>query len=229
MDVPHKRLPQVGRLREAGFRLRLWWPAKLLGITVGMTAFFTAYFRLLQHPLYPVTIMPLTAVDRLIGFWPESLPLYFSLWFYVSLAPALMIDRRELVSYALAAVGISVVGLATFLFWPTAVPPLEADWSRHPGFAFLKSVDATGNACPSLHAAFAVFTAVSFDRLLGEMDMGRPFRALNGLWCTGILYSTLATRQHVSLDVLVGAALGATVAGAHLHWLRTHQRQGKRT
>jgi membrane-associated phospholipid phosphatase len=224
MDVPHERLPQVGRLRQVRFRLRLWWPAKLLGITLGMTVFFIAYFRLLQHPLYPVTIMPLTAVDRLIGFWPESLPLYFSLWFYVSLVPALMIDRRELVSYGLAALGISVVGLATFLFWPTAVPPLEVDWSQHPGFAFLKSVDATGNACPSLHVAFAVFTAVWFDRLIRQMGMGRPFRALNGLWCTGILYSTLATRQHVSLDVLAGAALGATVAGVHLYWLRTHQR-----
>ena len=225
MNIPHERLPLVGRLRQAGFRLGLWWPAKLLGISLGMTVFFIAYFRLLHHPLYPVTIMPLTAVDRLIGFSPEALPLYFSLWLYVPLAPALMIDRRELVSYGLAAFAISVVGLATFLFWPTAVPPLAVDWSQHPGFAFLKSVDATGNACPSLHVAFALFTALWFDRLLRQMGMGRLFRVLNGMWCTGILYSTLATRQHVSLDVLAGAALGATVAGVQLRWLRTHQRQ----
>ena len=30
MNIPHERLPLVGRLRQAGFRLGLWWPAKLL-------------------------------------------------------------------------------------------------------------------------------------------------------------------------------------------------------
>jgi membrane-associated phospholipid phosphatase len=209
--------------RQAGVRLRLWWPVKTLGITVGMTVFFIAYFWLLRHPLYPVTVVPRTAVDRLIGFWPEALPLYFSLWLYVSLVPALLIDRRELVSYALAAVGLSVIGFAIFLFWPTAVPPLDIDWSQHPGFGFLKAVDATGNACPSLHVAFAVFTAVWFERVLRQMGVGRIGRALNWLWCGSILYSTIATGQHVSLDVVAGAALGATAVAVHLHWLGVHQ------
>jgi membrane-associated phospholipid phosphatase len=138
----------------------------------------------------------------------------------VSLAPALLIDRRELVSYGLAAVGLSVIGLGIFLFWPTAVPRPDVDWSQHPAFAFLKSVDASGNACPSLHVAFAVFTAVWFERLLRQMGAGRLVRALNWLWCLGILYSTVAIRQHVSLDVLAGAVLGATVAVVHLRLLR---------
>jgi membrane-associated phospholipid phosphatase len=142
------------------------------------------------------------------------------LWFYVSLAPALLIDRRELVSYGLAAAGLSVIGLGIFFFWPTAVPRPEVDWSQHPAFAFLKTVDTSGNACPSLHVAFAVFTAVWFERLLRQMGAGRLVRALNWLWCLGILYSTVASRQHVSLDVLAGAVLGATVAGVHLRLLR---------
>jgi membrane-associated phospholipid phosphatase len=220
MDLPHKRPPEVAWLHQAGARLLTWWPAKMIGTTLGMTAFFVVYFQLLRHPLYPVTTVPLTAVDRLVGFWPEALPLYFSLWFYVSLAPALLIDRRELVSYGLAAVGLSVIGLGIFLFWPTAVPRPEVDWSQHPAFAFLKSVDASGNACPSLHVAFAVFTAVWFERLLRQMGAGRLVRALNWLWCLGILYSTVAIRQHVSLDVLAGAVLGATVAVVHLRLLR---------
>ena len=71
-----------------------------MGTTLGMMSFFAAYFWVLHHPLFPVTTMPLTAVDRLIRFRPETLPLYLSLWFYVSLVPALLIDRRELVSCA---------------------------------------------------------------------------------------------------------------------------------
>ena len=220
MDLPHQHPSDVGWLHQTGARVRKGWLAKMLGTTLGMTAFFVVYFQLLRHPLYPPTIVPLTAVDRLIGFRPEALPLYLSLWFYVSLAPALLIDRRELVSYGLAAIALSVIGLGIFLFWPTAVPRPDVDWSQHPAFAFLKSVDASGNACPSLHVAFAVFTAVWLRRILRQMGAGRVVRALNWLWCLGILYSTVAIRQHVALDVLTGIVLGATVAVVHLRLLR---------
>jgi membrane-associated phospholipid phosphatase len=191
----------------------------MIGMTLGMTLFFAAYFCVLRHPFFPVTTMPITAVDRLIGFRPETLPLYLSLWFYVSLVPALLIDRRELVSYALAAAGISVVGLGIFLLWPTNVNWSDSDWSQHPAFAFLQSVDASGNVCPSLHVAFAVFTAIWLDRLLRQMNAGRSARGFNWLWCLGIMYSTIAIRQHVLLDVLAGAGLGAVVAMIHRRWL----------
>ena len=212
--------PGTGWLHQAWLRGLKWWPAKLMGTALGMTLFFVAYFGVLHHPLFPVTTMPFTALDRLIGFRPEALPLYLSLWFYVSLVPALLIDRRELVSYALAVVGISVIGLGIFLLWPTTVFWPDTDWSRHPAFAFLQSADATGNACPSLHVAFAVFTAVWLHRLLRQMGAGLGVRAFNWLWCLGILYSTVAIRQHVALDVLAGAGLGAIAAGLHLRWLR---------
>jgi membrane-associated phospholipid phosphatase len=220
MDRSQLRPSGAGGLRQVGGRVLTWWRAKMAGTTLGMAAFFVCYFWLLRHPLHPPTIMPLTAIDRLIGFQAWALPLYLSLWFYVSLAPALLIDRRELVSYGLAAIGLSVIGLGIFFLWPTAVPRADIDWSQHPAFAFLQTVDASGNACPSLHVAFAVFTAVWFDRLLRQMSAGHLIRALNWLWCLGILYSTVAIRQHVTLDVLAGAGLGLVVAALHLHWLR---------
>ncbi len=201
-------------------RVLTWWPAKMLGTTLGMTVFFLVYFWVMDHPFFAITGMPLTVVDGWIGFQPAALPLYLSLWFYVSLAPALVIDRRELLSYGLAAVALSVIGLGIFLFWPTAVVPPDIDWSRYPSFEFLKATDAAGNACPSLHVAFALFTAIWLARLLRQMDAGRIVRALNWLWCLGILYSTVAIRQHVTLDVLAGAILGALVAVVHLRWLR---------
>ena len=220
MDLPHKCPPGAGWLQQAWVRALTWWPAKMIGTTLGMTVFFVAYFWVLHHPLFPVTTMPFTAVDRLVGFRPGALPLYLSLWFYVSLLPALLTDRRELVSYGLAAVGLSVIGLGIFLLWPTTVLWSDADWSQYPAFAFLQSVDASGNACPSLHAAFAVFTAVWLSRLLRQMGAARFVSAFNWLWCLGILYSTVAIRQHVVLDVLAGVALGATVAMVPLLRLR---------
>ncbi|HEV8074134.1 MAG TPA: phosphatase PAP2 family protein [Opitutaceae bacterium] len=184
-----------------------------------MPVFFVVYFWLLNHPLFPITTIPRTAVDRLIGFCPETLPLYVSLWVYVALPPMFLKSRRELGSYGLAAIGLSVIGFGIFLFWPTALPKFDMDWSQHPTFAFLKTVDASGNACPSLHVAFAVFTAIWLERLLREMGAGRQVRALNWLWCLGILYSTIAIRQHVALDVLAGAVLGASVTALHLRIL----------
>ena len=192
-------------------RLRTLWPAKLIGITLGMAAFFAVYFQLLRHPVFPVTIVPLIAIDRLVGFRPEALPLYASLWIYVSLAPGLLTSRRELASYGRAAFALSAAGFGVFLFWPTAVPDSGIDWSRHFSFPFLKAADASGNACPSLHVAFAVFTGILLGRLLREMGTGRLVRALNWAWCLGIIYSTLAIRQHVALDALAGAALGAII------------------
>ena len=221
MNSPHKQLTEAGWLQQAGVRAIKWWLVKMIGTALVMTAFFLAYFWVLHHPLFPVTTMPFTAVDRLIAFRPEALPLYLSLWFYVSLVPALLIERREIVAYVLAVVGMSIIGLGIFLLWPTKVLWPDVDWSQDPAFAFLMAYDAAGNVCPSLHVAFAVFTAVWLARLLRQMGAGRLVCALNWLWCLGILYSTVAIRQHVVLDVVAGAGLGAVVAAVHLRWLRT--------
>ena len=219
MELPPPLPTPSGFLAQGKIRFCHWWWAKTLTIILSMVTFFTVYFWVLRHPLRPITIMPLTALDRLIEFQPAALPLYLSLWLYVSLAPTLLIERRELFSYGLAAVVLSVVGLGIFMIWPTAVPVPAIDWSLYPAFALLKSADATGNACPSLHVAFAVFTAIWFERLLRQLSAGGIIRSINWLWCAGIIYSTVAIHQHVVLDAVAGSALGALVAAAHLRWL----------
>ncbi len=220
MDLTQTHPPEAGWLRQAWVRIVKWWPVKMVGTTLVMTGFFVAYFWVLKHPLFPVTTMSLTALDRMIPFQPAMLPLYLSLWFYVSLAPALLWERRELISYPVATIALSLIGLVIFLLWPTNVRWPDVDWSQHPTFMFLQSVDAAGNVCPSLHVAFAVFTAMWLGRLLRQMGAGNAVRVFNWLWCLGILYSTVATRQHVVLDVLAGTPMGALVAMLHLRWVR---------
>ena len=200
------------------------WVMKAFSTMLGMAAFFPAYFWVLHHPFFPVTLMPLTVVDRLIDFEPAALPVYGSLWVYVALGPALMKNLRELVAYGLAALALSVVSMGIFILWPTAVPVFAIDWTRYPSILFLKDVDMASNACPSLHVAFAVFTAIWLERLLRELKVPVTPRLISGLWCLGILYSTIATRQHVVLDVLAGAVLGALVAAAHSWALRNSLR-----
>ena len=200
-------------------RIRSLWAAKLIGIPASMAAFFALYFLVLEHPLAPVTTVPLIAADGWVPFAPRAFPLYASLWVYVALAPSLLDDRLDLLAYLGAAAALSAAGFAVFLAWPTRVPRLDLDWSAFPALARLKTVDASGNALPSLHVAFAVFTAAWLGRLLRAMGAGAALLCLNWLWCMGIVYSTMAVRQHVALDVLSGAVLGAGAAVAHAHVL----------
>ncbi len=203
---------EIPWLRRVALRLAAHWRLKALWIPVAMAAFFFAYFLVLNHPLARVTTLPVTALDLLIGFHPGALALYVSLWLYVLLPAALMDDTAELAVFALAAVALATAGLAIFAVWPTAVPHWDIDWSPYPALARLKSADASGNACPSLHAAFAVFCAAWIGRVLRGLRAPRVCHAVNLAWCAGILYSTIATRQHVAVDLAAGAVLGAAAA-----------------
>ena len=192
----------------------------------GIAIFFYAYFWAMRHPLGAVTVMPVTWVDELIGFQPWSFPLYVFLWFYISLGTALAKDLRELATFGVASLGMSVVGIAIFVLLPTRAPDFGIDWSLYPSMQFLKRVDVAGNAFPSLHAAFCVFTAVVLHAQLSALGAERWLRAGNLLLCAGILYSTMATRQHVALDALAGALLGAAASVAYLGTLSRHPRGG---
>jgi membrane-associated phospholipid phosphatase len=185
---------------------------KSIGTTLFIGLFFVAYLFLLKEPVYPATVMPITLLDRLIGFQPLALPLYVSLWVYVSLPPALLATRRELVGYGLAMAATCLAGLIVFYFWPTVVPAADIDWVQYPDVAFLKTMDASGNACPSLHVATAVFSGIWLHHLLRRFGVPQWLLLINWVWCFGIVYSTLATRQHVAVDVLAGLVLGALAA-----------------
>ncbi len=185
---------------------------KAFGTMIFIGIFFGAYFYLLKFPTFAITHMPFTALDRLIAFQPLALPVYLSLWVYVSLPPVLMGTRPELYGYTLAMAITCLAGLLIFFFWPTAVPPIDIDWAQYPGVDFLKNVDAGGNACPSLHVATAVFSGRWLHYLLRRIQAPIWLLLINWLWCIGIVYSTLATRQHVIVDVVGGLILGGLVA-----------------
>ena len=192
---------------------------KSIGTTVFISVFFFAYFHVLGHPAYPTTVMPVIWLDRLISFEPLALPVYLSLWLYVSLLPAFFATRPELYRYGLAMTLMCVFGLSIFYFWPTAAPAPDIDWTQYPEMDFLKHIDASGNALPSLHVATAVFSGVWFHHLLRRFGGPLWILMLNWTWCIAIIYSTLAVRQHVTVDVAAGLVLGGVAA-----WLSLHRR-----
>lgn len=209
MNENNQRTPWY---RQAAAVIPKYWYLKSTGTMLFISVFFGAYFYFLKHPAYPITVMHNTLLDRLIGFQPLALPVYLSLWVYVSLPPLFFATRRGLYEYGLDIALMCIAGLAVFYFWPTAVPAADIDWALYPGVTFLKNMDASGNAFPSLHVATAVFSGVWLHHLLRRF--GGPFwiLMLNAVWGIGIIYSTIATRQHVAIDVYAGFMLGGVAA-----------------
>jgi len=198
--------------RQLAGRFVLLWPLKAVGTMAFMALFFWGYFAVLQYPLRPALTMPEVFVDRWIPFTPLAYPFYVSLWVYVSLPPALLGSLRSLLGFGAWIAALCLFCLALFWFWPTAVPLADIDWRQYPQMAVIKGIDAGGNACPSLHVGSAVFAACWLARVLRNVGAPALLGWINWVCCTLIIWSTVATRQHVVLDVLAGILVGLLFA-----------------
>jgi membrane-associated phospholipid phosphatase len=69
-----------------------------------------------------------------------------------------------------------------------------------------------------------LFSAVWLGVVLREMGAGWIARAVSWGWGLGIVYSAMATKQHVAIDVLAGAVLGLTGAALSLRYRASRRR-----
>jgi membrane-associated phospholipid phosphatase len=210
--------PRLQWAVELGKRVRRSFALTVIVITFLTGLFFIGYFYVQRHPTHTPTIMPLTALDLMIPFQPQALLAYVSLWIYLGTGPGLQRTFAGLAVYALWMCGMCISGLGIFHFWPTQVPSLTLEATDFPGFAVLHRVDAASNACPSMHVAVAMFTAVRVDEVLHSTRSPLLLRLLNAAWFAVIAYSTLAIKQHVALDVAAGALLGLIFVLPSLRW-----------
>lgn len=196
-------------------RIKRLMPVKAIGTTLFIYLFFRGYFWVMENPNATPFTVPITPIDDLIPFNIAGLPIYLSLWAYVSLAPALLNSLRALLSYGLWISLMCITCLTFFWFFPTATPPADIDLLRYPSMAFLR-VDTGLNAFPSLHVASAVFTAAWLTVLLRKIDAPGYIQALNIVYCLLIIWSTMAVRQHVFWDAVSGTLIGLLFAVASI-------------
>jgi len=192
-----------------GERVRWHFLLKTFGTAGFVCLFLLAYFQVQMNPAYPPTVMPLTDLDLLIAFQPYALIAYVSLFIYVGVGPGLQKTWTDLLAYCLTIGALCAAGLAIFYFLPTQLPAVGVDESSFFAFALLHRIDAASNACPSMHVAIAMFTAMRVHSVLSEARAPLWLRFLNWCWCALIAYSTIAIKQHVVLDVAGGLVLGA--------------------
>jgi len=213
---PLQDWPATAWYRQLGAQLKAHWRFKLIAGVVMTTSYFSVYFLLLYHPVFPVTEMPTTAIDRSIALSPNTLLLYITLWIYIPLGSWLVSDKRELIAYSKALCSLGFLCLAVFFLWPTSVPQPHIDVVEYPGFRILIAIDEPRNVFPCSHAAFTVFSAICIGRVLRQIGDHGVLRALNWCWCLAIIYSTMATKQHLAVDVLTGILVGVVWAGLYL-------------
>ena len=190
-------------------RLQTLWLLKMTGTIGGIWGFFLLYFWTQESRATHAVTVPMTAIDHWVGVSQSAFVPYVSLWVYVALAPALARDLAGVRKYASGALIMAFLGLATYWFFPTITPAFGVHWSDYPALQVLKAADRGGNAFPSLHVAFAVYSGAIIAGELRSFSAPAWLRGANWLWCAAIVYSTLATRQHVAIDVAGGLVVAA--------------------
>ena len=191
---------------------------KVFGVTLVTSLFMAGYIHLLRHPWGVPVKMPMTALDAAIPLQPPMMLAYLSLWLYVGIAPGLELRLRDLLAYAAWMSSMCLTGLAIFFFWPTQAPVAPPTGVDFIGFALVTGIDTAANACPSMHVAAAVFAAIRMDESLRRIRAPFWLLAISALWCACIVYSTLAVKQHVVLDLLGGAALALAFVWLSQRW-----------
>lgn len=184
---------------------------KAVGTALFIYLFFRVYFWVMENPAQPPFVVPLTQLDAFVPFNIIGLPIYLSLWIYVSLPPALLNSLAALVRYGFWNLLMCLSCLMFFYLVPTSTPPQAIDLAQYPTMAFLR-VDKGLNAFPSLHVASAVFSAIWLHVLLQKINAPRYVQIANLTYALLIIWSTMAIRQHVFLDALAGLIVGIAFA-----------------
>ncbi len=213
-------------------RIGTLWFTKAAGTTFAISVFFVAYFWLLNHHYDVSGDGDAPDLARPGDRFPPrgGIRLRDPVGLRRAAGRRCFPDRREVADILRARVAGAGAdrGWRFSCSWPTTLPHFDIDLGAvRRNFTKLKTADLAGNACPSLHVAFAVFAGIWLDRQLREIRLRRRIaRRINWLWCFGIVYSTIAVRQHVALDALAGAVLGATVADGTFRALLRGQAPG---
>jgi hypothetical protein len=161
------------------------------------------YFWLQRNNCFPVTTMPQSLLDVWLGFGPQAIWIYLSLFLLMPIAPMQMDSTHQLRRYALGVVAMSFAANFIFLFWPTAVAR-GGDGGANMAYRALVSVDMPLNAFPSLHAAMAVYSALCCE----QISRSQSWRFVIWSWVLAIVWAMLSTKQHVALDAVGGGVLG---------------------
>ena len=184
------------------WRLKVW-------LSVAMTAAFgVLYLSAQRFPIGAVRPAPETPLDAWIPWMPAAVYLYASLLLFQAILPWSMRDAGALIVYCRTLLLVTLAAAIVFVLVPTVCPRPADAGEANAFYRGMLRVDNPLNAFPSLHAAFAVYSALGCGRVFAGSRRRTVTLALLWAWAAAILAATLLTKQHVILDIVAGGALG---------------------
>lgn len=148
-------------------------------------------------------------LDLLVPFDPSAIWLYLSFFLFVPVA-YLCAPPERVKPLARAMQYSAVLAAIVFVAWPTTlVYPLVPHGATGAGaLRALSDFDSSRNCMPSLHGALTLLCMVAI------AQRKRPWRtALMFAWGIAVMWSVVAARRHLAVDLGAGLLLGALCAG----------------
>ena len=159
-------------------------------------------------------LLPMTKLDHAIPFMPNTSWAYMSEYLLFAFVYILCHNMDELNKFIYSFLALQVVSNIVFFLWPTTYPrdlfPLPDDLNSLTKFAFssLRQTDSPANCCPSLHVS-----SVYLGSLLFLQESKKKF-VFFFIWATVVAVTTLTTKQHYIVDVIVGLLMAIFI-----YWL----------
>ncbi|MGZ5260672.1 MAG: phosphatase PAP2 family protein [Burkholderiales bacterium] len=180
----------------------------------------SALLYLVPNTLYTSSgvALRLSAIDRIVPFWPASGWLYASIYLFLLWTFINMRDLNRVSRFLYACVFAQFAAAAVFVLYPVVYPrelfPVPA--GTHPwneAFVhFWRSIDRPANCVPSLHVSTSLLCAVAFERTR-RADVATVL-VLAMLFSV----STLTFKQHYVVDVVTGLGLGLVSYWIFFRW-----------
>ncbi|MEK6706875.1 MAG: phosphatase PAP2 family protein [Bdellovibrionota bacterium] len=154
--------------------------------------------------LFEPRLLPMWWIDKAIPFMPNTVWIYISEYVLFGAAYLLCKDMINANKYIYSFLALQIISNIIFWLWPTTYPreqfPLPEDLNAITYYVFnsLRETDTPANCCPSLHVS-----SVYLSSFIYLDDQTRKF-PLFFLWATLIAVSTLTTKQHYLIDVIIG-------------------------
>ena len=197
---------QTASLTRTSLALPLFITAKNK-VLVGVIAFIFAsiiYLSSNHFLLFTPHLLTLTKLDKAIPFIPATIWIYLTEYFLFISVYLLYKDLANLNKYLYSFMGMQIVSVLIFIFYPTIYPradfplPTNAHSLTIQVFSYFRILDLPTNCLPSLHISSCYLSAFIF------LEEQREKFWFFFLWATAIGLSTLTTKQHYIVDVVAG-------------------------
>lgn len=176
---------------------------RIISVAIGATLWMAFYTIPAHFPLYTATPWPQIFIDEKIPVITWTIFIYLSVFIQIAFGLALLkpgiIGRAILAAFLLLS-----VHAVFFVFMPSTLPREElliegAFWQW--GYSLMWMFDKPVNCFPSLHVSVAVLAGLAFRR------QNRKWGTVFLIWATLISLSTMTTKQHFFLDIVVGSLI----------------------